>query len=150
MPLRFWVSPSSGLTGSPKILLIGDSLTNRRIGAFLNAKLMAMGLTPTFLGTMPSAGLTDTDWGNATGGPLGEGREGWQFADFIYQNTRFDPIGQAGQTTVAQYSAMTKGGMNGKNPFVIPSGAGANVYNGYKFDFPTYLSRFGIARPTSW
>lgn len=140
VPLRFWVSPSSGLTGSPKILLIGDSLTNRRIAAFLSAKLAVMGLTPTFLGTINGAGLAATDWANDITGPLGEGREGWAFADYIGQDTRF-----AIPTSVAAYNGSSKATKNTLNPFLrasTGSDPAARVYNGKIFDLGQYMTNY--------
>lgn len=144
--LRCWVSPSSGYTTSPKILLIGDSLTNRRIAAFLDAKLRRMGMTPVFLGTINGQGLNDADAGG-TAGPLGEGREGWQFSDYIFQTTRFGGFGTGSE---GAYNGQSKPGKVTFNPFIrtaTGSDPAGRVYNNSIFDFGFYLSRFSMAVP---
>lgn len=137
-PITVHVAPSTS-AATPKILLIGDSLTNRQIGAFLSPKLTAIGMTPTFVGTMNGIGA---DGGDTTG-PLGEGREGWMWGDYTYQQTRFPAVAIGGEAT---YLAASKATKLGQNPFIV-AGTGPGSFNGYKFDFGQYLSRFSITTP---
>ncbi len=95
------------LSGSPRILMFGNSLINRRTGVKLSARLTAWGLTPVFIGTIAGA---DTEIATSSGGPLGECREGYAFADFIYK--RID-----GETApVTDWSAYLAGGKSTRLP----------------------------------
>lgn len=134
---------SAAATGSPKILMIGDSLSNRGAAAWLKARLVGMGLTPTFIGTMLGQGL---DGGDLTG-ELGEAREGVRFAEMIYQATNRPAVAPGGE---AAYLAKTKANRMLDNPFVRVAIGGddpAHVFNGHIFDLAFYLSRFSFATP---
>lgn len=138
---------ASSSTASPKILLIGDSVMNRKIAAFLKTKLEARGMRPTFIGTMNGQGAVDAAPGDA-GGPLGECREGRQFSDHTYQTTaQMVPVAAGSE---AAYVAGNKSYKGARNPFIRATVGGdnpAHVFNGYIFDFAFYLSRFGLATP---
>ncbi len=56
--------PLTGL--SPRILLLGDSLFNRRVGLKVKERLQLFGMTPVFIGTMPGA---DTEIATSTEAP---------------------------------------------------------------------------------
>ena len=56
----------------PKILHIGDSITNRYIAARNEVFLKEWGVTPSYVGTIDNQG-----------GKRGEGREGWEYTNFI-------------------------------------------------------------------
>ncbi len=60
---------------SLNIIELGDSLTNRHIPLYLKEKLKEYGINPVMDGTM----IND-------GGVRGEGREGWEFGNFIGKN----------------------------------------------------------------
>lgn len=130
-------------SGSPNILLIGNSLTNRGAGAWLDTRLAALGFTPTYTGSIIGQG---TDGGDLTG-TNGEGREGWKFADFTYEDTAFTPVAVGGE---AAYLALSKANKRLVNPFIRVTTGGddpAHVFNGYIFDLDFYLTRFGYADP---
>ncbi len=59
-------------TGSPKILMIGDSLTQQGTVGALSAKLTEAGVTPIFLGTKKEQG-----------GNMAEGRSSWSTQNFL-------------------------------------------------------------------
>lgn len=140
--LNIHIAPASG-TGSPKILIIKDSLGNRGAGAWLNARLVAMGYTPTFLGTIIGKGVDDGD----LTGVNGECREGARFSEHIYQTTGRPPFAAG---TEATYLAKTKANKMLDMPFIRPTTGGddpAHVFNGYIFDLGFYLTRFSLATP---
>lgn len=160
-PVTFYSSVASK-SGSPRILVIGDSLTQEGTITKLKDKLVGAGVTPSFIGTM-----TDD------GGTVGEGRASWEFSDYTRKHLFIDaanplsggtlptyPIDATGGdgivTTEAQYLALTSSGNGGYpgrwkyNPFIRPSIGGDDpsfVKNGYIFDFDFYLTRFGFADP---
>jgi hypothetical protein len=158
-PITFYSSPASK-TGSPKILVIGDSLTQQGTVTALKNKLTAAGMTPNFLGTLKDDGGTPC-----------EGRPSWEFSDFTRKhlfidynnplsggNTPTYPIDSSGGdgtvTTVANYLALGDSANYGPrwkyNPFIRPSQQGDNasfIKNGYVFDMRFYLNRFSIPDP---
>jgi lysophospholipase L1-like esterase len=126
------IKSAAAKTGSPVVLMIGDSLTQGSQNA-VAAQLALTNLTPTYIGSR-----------RLTGGIYGEGRGGWRAADFVYINTQFAPL-PAGQEGVAL-------GLNNdqRNPFIRVATGGddsGDVKNGYIFDFSYYLTRFGFATP---
>ena len=56
----------------PKILHIGDSITNRYVAARNEVFLKQWGITPTYVGTLTNLGDR-----------RGEGREGWEYSNFV-------------------------------------------------------------------
>jgi hypothetical protein len=149
-PVTFYSSAATK-TGNPNILVIGDSLTQEGTVTALKNKLVAAGVTPTFLGTVKD-----------DGGTLCEGRPSWEFSDFTRKYTEIfagqptypiDATGGDGVvTTVAQYLALGDSANYGPrwkyNPFVRPTVGGddpALVKNGYVFDVSFYLSRFSFS-----
>lgn len=126
--------------GSPVILGIGDSVTNRSNLNKVEAKLEAVGLTPTFIGTILQQG-----------GVYGEGRESWEWQDWYYGDTTYPAV-----TDVPAYLALAADGTGsdrrqGHNPWVRPATGGdpvGKVFNGHIFDFGWGLSRLGLATPT--
>jgi hypothetical protein len=154
-PVNFYTSEATK-TGSPNILVIGDSLTQQGTVAPLKTKLEAAGLTPNFIGT-----LSDD------GGALCEGRPSWEFSDFTYKYTDVQGDGSAPTypidataagdgvvTTEAQYLALGDSANFGPrwkyNPFIRPSTGSddpAFVFNGYIFDLDFYLTRFSFPDP---
>lgn len=126
-------------TGSPKILAIGDSITNGGMPRAIDRKLQAMGVTATWMGTINT---TDTYFSeNATDGLPGEGRGGRSFGDHIYKRT----VNMVPVTDVPAYLAGDKASKIGKNPFIRPSTGGdaSNlIFNGYVFDFAQYRTNY--------
>ena len=115
---------------------IGDSLTNRHIPSSVLRTLSDRGMTASAIGTM--RGYPD--------GVLGEGREGKQWGEMTYQRPTLMPV-----TDPAAYLAMGEPDQKQYNPFVRPATASDPaelVYNGYIFDYASYLQRFGLAAPT--
>ncbi len=143
------IAPATG-TGSPKILLIGDSITNRRIAWYMDQKLRAMGFTPDFIGTLNGTSPADSNSMGASG-LLGEGHEGWQFSDFTKarlstggRSLLIEPGGEAA------YLALPKAEKIEFNPFIREAEVGDDpevVRNGFVFDVSYYLDRFGLAAP---
>jgi len=154
-PVDFLTVPAVGNTGSPNILMIGDSITDEGVPTKVKARLEAMGFTPNFIGTYPDQG-----------GTLAEGRSSWEFSDFTYRHLFFDvanplvggssaiyPIDATAQgdgvvTTPAEYLAA--GSRFPYNPFIRPSTGGdaaSIIENGYVFDLGFYLTRFSLTVP---
>lgn len=134
-------SASLPRSGALKVLCIGDSIINREVPFRLKAKLTVMGYTPTMVGTMVN-----------DGGEAGEGRGSWEYADFIGMDTSLPavPIGGEGAYMALVATNGSNPGRWHNNPFLRPSVAGddpTNVYSGLIFDFPSYLSRFGVSTP---
>lgn len=133
------VAPTAVLPNNMKYLVIGDSNTNIAFADLLNRTLRARGHNPTFVGTLTGQGLD----GSETSGPLGEGRSAWSSSNFTHRVTTRPPVAIGSE---AAYNAMTKSQKLNVNPFVI-AGSGTGSFNGYKFDFASYLSRFGVDTP---
>ena len=135
---------SAPAPSSPKILALGDSITNRNILALMKAKLEAIGKTPQFFGTMNNRD-TGTD-------PIvnGEGRGGWRAADFIYQFTTYGAV-----TDFPAYLALgaenaDAAGRWGRNPYARDPVGGddpAKIRNGKIFGFRHFLNGVGIDDP---
>jgi hypothetical protein len=133
--------------GSPvvKVLMIGDSITNYAGAYILNDYLISLGFSPQFIGTLngaaPGQGAT------GTGGPLNEGRHGWQARDFTYAIDRKLIVAPGSE---ASYQALPKADKVNYNPFLRASEVGDDpslVRNGYVFDPAFYQSRFGLDTP---
>ncbi len=137
-PVTIHVAPATK-TAAKKVLLIGDSLTNAGLARRVDAKLTAMGITATWLGTINS---TDTYFSeNATDGLPGEGRGGREFGDHTHALT----VKMTVPTSVAAYNAANKTTKVGLNPFIRPSTGSdpANlIFNGYVFDFSYYITNY--------
>ncbi|HEY0623181.1 phage tail fiber protein [Sphingomonas sp.] len=147
-----WVSAAA-----PRILIIGDSLGQQVIAGALAQNLEARGASPQFIGT-----ILTSDWNNAGGNGNGganevhqaEARGGKALADFTHQrvydpgvNSTMRPVAEGGE---AAYLALTAAQIVEKmsyNPFLKAS-AGADSFNGYRFDLGFYLTRFGFPSPT--
>ena len=133
------VAPTAVTPNNLKYMVIGDSNTNIAFADLLRNTLRARGHNPNFVGTITGQGLDLSE----TSGPLGEGRSGWSSADFTYRVTSRTPVAIGSE---AAYNGYSKAQKLTKNPFLI-AGTGAGSFNGYKFDFASYLSRFNIATP---
>lgn len=127
------------VAGAVNVLALGDSITNRSFLDKVSAKLAAIGVTPTFLGTINNSGVN------------GEGRESWEWSDYIYSKTQFAPVAPGAE---AAYLARSTDGNTqlatdrwNFNPFIKAAAAGPGVYNGYTFDLDFYLDRFSFADP---
>lgn len=136
----------SSFTGkSPKILMIGDSLV-KSVGLVpeLYEALVALGATPTFLGTINGVNGYE---GGVTPRPC-EGRAGNTFATYTYAETTL-----LVPADTAAYNALTDTQRASYNPFLVAAGGGedanapAYIRNGFKFDFGNYLTRFSYADP---
>ena len=120
---------------SANVLLIGDSLTGSQDNATVDAVadiLAQYPVTITFLGKRKLSGVTQ----------YSEGRAGWGITDFIYQNTRFNPL------AVGSEGGYTN--TDTRNPFIrVSTGSdpSGNIKNGYVFDFNFYRTRFSIPQP---
>lgn len=128
------VKSASSKTASPRVALIGDSITN---GAHLitEDRFDGYSVNPYFMGTRrPTTGRDS--WA--------EGRGGWGATDYCYDRTTYIPL-PAGQEAAA-LAAQT----DNRNPFIRASTGGDDpsfVRNGYIFDYRYYLDRFGMADP---
>lgn len=146
MNIDLKVAPA-GSSDPVRVMMIGDSITNRQMGAWVRSLLNARGYVPTFVGTVNGQGLTDTTTGG-TGGPVGEGREGWEFGDFTNQvNDRAAPVAPGSETS---YLAGSKNDKLTFNPFLRAATGGdpaTIVRNGYVFDPAFYLTRFSYVAP---
>jgi hypothetical protein len=152
--MTFYASPAVK-SGSPRILVIGDSLSFQGTVTTLKENLLAAGVTPEFLGTIQDAG-----------GTWCEGRSSWGFSDFTRKQLAVNadgsgatyPVDAAGGdgrvTSAEEYLALDpRPGWMLRwqyNPFVRPALATddpALVKNGYVFDVRFYLDRFGMPDP---
>ncbi len=146
------VKTATPLTGSPKILLLGDSITNRQTGWAIKQMLEDWGLTPTWIGTIPGS---DTTAVLDTGGPLGEGRESWATTDYLGSSIADDVTnGVLAVGSEATYTAASKDDKRKYQPFLNPAlgaGSAAPIVNvsgtDYRFDMRFYLNRFSLADP---
>ena len=143
MPIAIKKSTSTGK--SPKVLIIGDSISNRGLADMLSLILTSKGHAPVFIGTMYGAAASSTS-ANDVGGLLGECREGWETGDYTYQvNDRAQIV-----TDESAYLAMSKDEQWRYNPFLRQSTASDSatvVKNGYVFDPAFYQSRFSLDTP---
>lgn len=139
---------ASGNGESVRVLLIGDSITNRSLGAAVRDKLVADAYRPEFIGTILGKRLR----GSPGPGVLGEGREGWAVSDFVHAAA--GPAEKAvlgpDQDETARYKGADDRAKVGINPFLRPADPGddrALVRNGAAFDFGRYLERFDLPAP---
>ncbi|GLK66999.1 SGNH/GDSL hydrolase family protein [Hansschlegelia plantiphila] len=141
------------VTGSPapKVLLLGDSITNRQTGYFTRAYLTSWGFAPLFVGTMGGSTTTST---TQAAGPLGEGREGWAYGDYFGVDTDDDCTSVVAAGGETAYQALSKADKLHANPFLRAAVAGdpanrqfTGPYGTFVFDFAFYLSRFALATP---
>lgn len=132
------VAPTAAVDNNLKYMVIGDSNTNIAFADLLNNIMRARGHNPKFIGTIKGQKLDASDEG-----PLGEGRSGWASADFTHRNSRRKsvPIGSE-----SSYLVMGKSEKNNVNPFIVPSNE-KDSFNGYRFNFSSYLERFSLDTP---
>ena len=129
-----------------KVLMIGDSITNRQGPFLLDKYLRQMGCIPQFIGTMHSS-ASNTSSSSITGA-LAEPREGWETGDYTNAITDRSIIIPPGGE--AAYLAMSKAEQRDRNPFARAAVSGDSpsiVRNGYVVDFAFYQSRFGLDTP---
>jgi hypothetical protein len=128
-------------TGTKRALFIGDSITNRFLAPLWGEKMRALGYTPQAIGTIVQDPFS-------RGNVAHEGREGIEWADYIYFHTDFaSPLAPGGE---AAYLALPANDQKLKNPFLRAATGGdpgAIVFNGYVWDLDFYLTRFGFADP---
>lgn len=127
------------------ILMIGDSITNRQLGFFINNILVKHGVTPNFIGTMNgSATSVSAD----DSGVLGEAKEGWETGDFTFQITdRAKPIIEGSEDDYLKLSKQEKWNFS---PFIrkaIEADQDSILNNGYVVDFNFYQQRFKLDTP---
>lgn len=143
MPIS--IKKANEVPTSPKILMIGDSISNRGLGDMLNQILSTKGHTPNFIGTMAGASASATSASDNTG-QMGECREGWETGDYTYAiNDRANIV-----TNESDYLALSKNDQWRYNPFLRQATASDNnnvVRNGYVFDPAFYQSRFNLETP---
>jgi lysophospholipase L1-like esterase len=139
--------PRNPATGTAvKVLLLGDSITNRAMGQRIKNTMLAHGYNPTFIGTIPGSGIGETSDG--TSGPLGEAREGHEFGDFtgaiVDRALIVDPGGEA------SYLALSKAPRREYIPWLRAS-TGSDpaefIRNSRIVDFSYYQTRFALAAP---
>lgn len=145
-PVTFY-SSAPNKTASPKVMVIGDSLTYQGTVSAMNAKLAESGVTPTYIATYKEVG-----------GLWAEGRPSWRFTNYTYKETY---VNQNGSGTInpvtnqAAYLALGTGPSDyaprwSYNPFLrLATGSDnpAFVFNNYIFDMRYYLDRFAFPDP---
>lgn len=140
------------VTKTVKVLLIGDSLTNRRMAAKIAPKLASLGITPQWIGTLAGSNsdvISGDTYITDASGPLGEGRDGWKIAEFI----NMVPTYGAAYDDWAAYNAGNKAYRKERNPFLkvasgeATSGTNQLVYNGKVFSLANYLTQTSQATP---
>lgn len=141
------VQSAASVSGSPEILVFGDSVVNRSLLPITDAKLQAIGMTPNWNGFLNNDGLN------------GEGREGWAAWDFVHGSTARKPIseitGKGGAGTEADYLILSPNGTYGEtrhqyNPWIREADGGDDpdhVLNGYIFDPLDAITRFNTDTP---
>lgn len=140
-------------TASPKILMIADSIGNRQGPAKTDAKVVANGLTPIWVGTVntstdDNATTTSSNGTLNASGPLAECREGIEFAEYVY--AAIDSGTPQPVTDPSAYIAGAKATKITMNPFLrVATGSDPadRVFNGYIFDFAAYLSTYSVPTP---
>lgn len=146
MPLKLMNVPTQNPVKPVKVLIIGDSITNRQGAQLLKEYLGKLGFNATMVGTLRGSG--DPTNNEDMNGEYGEGREGWETGDFTADIT--DRLQIVPPGTEADYMAMSKIEKQRKNPFVRAA-TGADpaeiVRNGYVFDPAFYQSRFSLETP---
>lgn len=129
--------PPAG-SGSIIVHLSGDSLTANRRPDFTGVALAGLGYSPTLIGTMNCDGA---------GYYKGEGRPGWQAADYTHENPRYPGIEEGG---VPAYLALSEAEKQGINPYIRRPRAGDDpdrIKNGWIYDFADYLLKFSLPAP---
>lgn len=127
--------------GTLRIACIGDSLTSNAVGIvnLIEKKLMALGMTPNFIGTLDTVGES----GSSDNHTPQEGRGGIDFAQYIFKKTSYGTPLDFGQE--ASYLASNEGTKLLKLPHLraaTGSDPAAFVFNGYIWDMRFYLDRF--------
>jgi lysophospholipase L1-like esterase len=133
------------------ILAVGDSLTHRKVTERLGNTLPALGVNPTWIGTLN--GLTAA---GANNGPLCEGREGWTTSDILGSygagSVVTNGVLPAGQETT--YLASSYDTKSAYQVFLNPNinaGSQAPIVTiggtQYRFDMRYYLTRFSLSDP---
>lgn len=134
------ISPAS-VSGAPKILMLGDSLTNYGVPRCVSDVLEEIGQAPVFIGKYNSANPGESS--NTTGGPLAEGHSGWEFGDFTFAKTdRVTPLAPGEEAT---YEGLAKSGKIDFNTFLRAEvGSEPAARNGYVFDPEFWRTRWAV------
>jgi hypothetical protein len=143
------VAPLWAIRGSaPKILIVGDSLTYQTgVPVMVKRKLTAVGMVPTFIGTL------QTLENGTSASTVGEGRPGVEAGQLInatvpHPTVTCTPLAAGSET--AYQTTYTETQRQQTNPFVRLTTGGDDptfVYNGWIVDIAFYLSRFGLSTP---
>ncbi|MBU8544006.1 MULTISPECIES: hypothetical protein [Roseomonadaceae] len=144
IPLAIHVATPASQT--PRVLMIGDSITNRQQPTLVQARLAALGINPVWMGTVNT---TDSLTSGGSGGPLAEARESRAYGDLVYSVLDGEAIPVAAGDEAA-YLAMSKADKITRNPFLrlaTEEDPPEIVRNGYVFDLRFYLDRFSFADP---
>lgn len=144
LPLSVYAAPQDPVSGgSPIVLTVGDSITQRAGTAWCAYWLAEWGYTPTFIGTLGS----ESD-GPATA-KLGEGKPGHTLRDLTYAVTnRVGPLAPGDEALYAAMSVTDKRLYNTMIRAATGGDAAQDIRNGYVLDFPFYVSRHGLTTPT--
>lgn len=126
IPATVTTVPLAG-TPTPKVLAMGDSITQSETAEFIEAVLSDWGVDPTWIGTMDGT----------VSGVVHEGRSGWATADFLNTANATQSTSVLGSGAEAAYLAGDNASRLSVNPFI----------NGGSFDIANYLSRFSFADP---
>lgn len=126
IPATVTTVPVAG-SPTPKILAMGDSITQSETVEHIAPVLTDWGITPTWIGTMDGT----------TGSIVHEGRSGWATADFLDTANATQSTSVLGSGAEAAYLAGDNASRLSVNPFI----------NGGSFDIANYLSRFSFADP---
>lgn len=154
-PLTISRVTKSSINGkAAKVLMIGNSLTNRSLPAEVKVQIGKFGGNLTMLGTMAN-----------TGGQSGEGREGWEFENYIGKdNTHgngtvivpssanpsnlyvnpFLKIATASDKTNHPDWCFRNTGSNGELSYTTDADKTGDFYI---FDFANYVSQTGLSAP---
>jgi hypothetical protein len=144
LPLSVYAAPQSPASGgSPVILSVGDSITQRAGTAWAAYFLSQWGYAPNFVGTL----LSEAD-GPATG-KLGEGKPGHTLQDLAYLATnRVAPLPEGDEALYAAMDTTNKRLWNTMLRAANEADPEDDVRNGYVLDFQFYVARHGLTTPT--
>lgn len=144
IPVAIKIAPQSTIS---KVLLLGDSITNRGLGDACKKILTSRGHSAEFIGTMRGAATNSSP--SARDGELGEGREGYETGDYTYAITDRALVLAVGDEQM-YLNLSQKTSQRDYNPFLRQASISDNesvIRNGYVFDPAFYQSRFALDTP---
>lgn len=155
-PVTFHKVPGTGVSKTIDMLGIGDSIMNRELLEITKEIVEETGATCNNLGTINTSSSSTP---SATGGPLGEAREGRGWGELVNRSISREgrpvplvPGDEATYMALPKTDSVLLNSKVGYNPFLFPEASYPSLpaINGQVFNFGAYLTRFtpNIAVPT--